>query len=52
MIKNTIIVSLVFWIVVLSSQQEGETAKDAFLRISNNIYLTTLEITNGEKHES
>ena len=52
MIKNTLIISLVFWVAVLSSQQEGETTKDAFLRLSNNIYLTALEIANGEKHES
>lgn len=52
MIKNIIIISLVSWVIVLSSQKEDESAKGAFFRIGNNIYLTALEIANGEKHES
>ena len=50
--KNAIIGILLVALIVIHAQQENESVKDAFSRVSNNIYVTALEIVHGDKNEN
>lgn len=52
MIKNTIIVAMAICIAVMLNKQGGETTGEAFTRVGENVYATTIKIFKERADES
>ena len=52
MIKNIIIVAMAISIAVLANKQGDDTTKEAFTRVGENVYATTIKIFKERSDES
>jgi len=52
MIRNAIIVAMAICIAVMLNKQGGETTEEAFTRVGENVYATTIKIFKERADES